>query len=235
MGTTCTAVAIHGDQLAFAHVGDSRAYLLRRGTLRQLTQDHSLVAQLVARGQITREEARHDPRRNVVTRSVGVGAAVEIDAQDMGEPLQPGDTILVCSDGLHGLVSEEELARLGADGSLDRACRTLIALANERGGPDNITVAMARIESEGGEYDAPPPRVAAPEHHAPPSRASAAPGRGRARTMQWLLVALVALFLTLAGIAWVVFGMLRQAPEASSAGSSPDSGAAAPGSALAWR
>jgi protein phosphatase len=147
MGTTCTVAALKGERLVLAQVGDSRAYLVRGGAIEQLTDDHSLVAQLVARGQMTPEQARVDPRRNVVTRSVGVGPAVDVDTFSFAAPLQAGDTVLVCSDGLHGQVSDEELAAGASDTSLDRGCRELIRLANERGGPDNITVALARLEA----------------------------------------------------------------------------------------
>ena len=146
MGTTCTVAALKGDRVALAQVGDSRAYLVRGGNIRQLTEDHSLVAQLVARKQLTPQEARTDPRRNVVTRSVGVGPTVEVDARMFEEPLRAGDTLLLCSDGLHGQVSDEDLAGIASGESLERACRELIALANAHGGPDNITVALARLE-----------------------------------------------------------------------------------------
>lgn len=146
MGTTCTAVAIRGGDVLVAHVGDSRAYLVRDHRATQLTTDHSLVAQLVARNQLSPEEARSDPRRNVVTRSVGVGPEVEVDIVPLREPLRSGDTLVLCSDGLHGLVSDDEIAGAAMGDSLDDACRELIGLANDRGGPDNITVAMLRVE-----------------------------------------------------------------------------------------
>jgi PPM family protein phosphatase len=144
MGTTCTAAAIEGDALSLGHVGDSRAYLVRDGALRRLTRDHSLVGHLVATGQITEDDARHDPRRNVVTRSIGAAAAVEVDAWSAG-PVHPGDTVILCSDGLHGLVGDEDIARHAAGPDLEAACRELVALANDRGGPDNITVVLARV------------------------------------------------------------------------------------------
>jgi len=146
MGTTCTAVALKGDQVLVAHVGDSRAYLVRAHRARQITSDHSLVAQLVARNQLSPEEARSDPRRNVVTRSVGVGPEVEVDVVPMGESLKNGDTLVVCSDGLHGQMSDDEIAGFAMNESLPEACSDLIELANARGGPDNITVAMLRAE-----------------------------------------------------------------------------------------
>ena len=199
MGTTCTAIALKGDEVSFGHVGDSRAYLIRDGRIRQITADHSLVAQLVARGQITPAEAKTDPRRNVVTRSVGVGPTVDVDAEHLPDPLEIGDTLLVCSDGLHGQVTDDELAEIASGESLDRACRDLIALANERGGPDNITVALARLESDDPQ-DAPrpartresEPRASAPRKADP--AAAPAPrkaGGSRQRMLQLLIVALV--------------------------------------------
>jgi protein phosphatase len=149
MGTTCTVLALRGDEVLVAHVGDSRAYLVRGHHARQITTDHSLVAQLVARQQITAEEARHDPRRNVVTRSVGVGPEVEVDVVAVGEPLRDGDTLVLCSDGLHGQMSDDEIASLAVGEPLEAACQELINLANERGGPDNITVALLRFHRSG--------------------------------------------------------------------------------------
>ena len=145
MGATLTVAWIQGDRLSVAHVGDSRAYLVSGGGIRQLTRDHSLVAQLVESRQITPEQARTDPRRNVVTRSVGVGGSVEIDAERVEPGLQDGDTVLLCTDGLHGLVTDEELARAASGADLRRACDDLIALAKQRGGHDNITVILARV------------------------------------------------------------------------------------------
>ena len=150
MGTTCTALAVKDGRVMLAHVGDSRAYLVRAHRATQLTSDHSLVAQLVARQQLTVEEARHDPRRNVVTRSVGVAPDVDVDLVTLAEPLQNGDTLVLCSDGLHGQVSDDEIAGAAMGESIEAACRELIDLANERGGPDNITVAMLRFEQRGG-------------------------------------------------------------------------------------
>lgn len=144
MGTTCTALVVRGADAFLAHVGDSRAYLVQGGRMRQLTQDHSLVAQLVRDGQLTADQARSDPRRNVVTRSVGVSAHVEIDAQRFESLLRNGDTLLMCSDGLHGLVQDEELTVLADDASLDDGCKRAIVMANSRGGHDNITVVLAR-------------------------------------------------------------------------------------------
>jgi protein phosphatase len=205
MGTTCTALLVRDDRVFVAHVGDSRAYLIRHGDLRQLTQDHSLVAQLVARKQLTPEEARHDPRRNVVTRCIGISPVVEADVVSLDEAARPGDTFLVCSDGLHGQVEPDELAKLASDGSIERACQRLIDLANERGGPDNITVLIARVEEP----------TTTPVRYTVTSRATTGASRKR-RTLQWLIAALVALLIAVCGFAWVVFGMMRS-------GSSPAS------------
>jgi serine/threonine protein phosphatase PrpC len=144
MGTTLTLVVCQGGRVAYAHVGDSRAYLVRDGSIRQLTEDHSLVAQLVRDNQLTPEQARVDPRRNVVTRSVGVGTQVEIDAASVADPLRRGDTLVLSTDGLHGLVTDDEIAAL-AGGEMSQACDHLIELARERGGHDNITVVLARF------------------------------------------------------------------------------------------
>src|SRR5262249_23250846 len=145
MGTTCTALVLRGSDAYLAHVGDSRAYLIQDGAIRQLTRDHSLVAQLVREGQLTPDQAKVDPRRNVVTRSVGVGPHVEIDAEHEPGLLRPGDPVLVCSDGLHGVVADEELKAAASGPDLAQDCRDVIRLANQRGGPDNITVVLARV------------------------------------------------------------------------------------------
>ena len=144
MGTTCTAIAVHGRDVWLGHVGDSRAYLVRNGVTTRLTRDHSLVAELVERGHLTEEEAKHDPRRNVVTRSVGATDDVVVDAEHMAEPLRPGDSLVLCSDGLHGQVTDEEIGRVTGESTPEEACERLIGLANDRGGPDNITVIVAR-------------------------------------------------------------------------------------------
>ena len=146
MGTTCTAVVVRGNEAYFAHVGDSRAYRVRQGGIEQLTADHSLVAQLVEHRHLTPEQAKVDPRRNVVTRSVGVGSEVDVDAAAVDDPLQQGDTLVICSDGLHTLVEDREIAQLASGADVRVACDQLIALANERGGHDNITVVIGRLE-----------------------------------------------------------------------------------------
>ena len=147
MGTTCTLAVIQDDQVHLAHVGDTRAYLVGRHSVKQLTRDHSLVAGLVERHQMTAEEAKVDPRRNIVTRGLGIEPSVVVDTITLEEPLTESDTLVLCTDGLHSQISDAELARLTRSGNLESAADALIRLANSRGGPDNISVILARIQS----------------------------------------------------------------------------------------
>jgi PPM family protein phosphatase len=147
MGTTVTAAAVAADRvLQLAHVGDSRAYLLRPGApLRQLTTDHTVVEEAVERGLLTRRQAAVHPQRGVVTRAVGLDPEVRVD---LPEPLAlaPGDQVLLCSDGLTEVVDEDQIAGVLADrADGDDACRALIAAANQAGGPDNVTVVLLRV------------------------------------------------------------------------------------------
>jgi serine/threonine protein phosphatase PrpC/uncharacterized Zn finger protein (UPF0148 family) len=152
MGTTLTIALIVGDRLHVASVGDSRAYLLNAhgvtasgATTAQLTSDHSLVARLVDIGQITAEQARTHPQRNLLYRSIGTDPSVEVDT--LSEQLEPGDVVLLCSDGLFNHVRDEEIAQIALkQTNPDRACEQLVALANERGGRDNISVVIVRVE-----------------------------------------------------------------------------------------
>jgi len=145
MGTTVTAAALAGDHhLQLAHVGDSRAYLLRDGSLEQLTTDHTVVAELVRRGRLTPEQAAIHPERSILTRAVGLDPRIPVDTPDPVE-LRPGDQVLLCSDGLTEAVDEDRIAELlSATGDGDAACRSLIDAANAAGGPDNITVVLLR-------------------------------------------------------------------------------------------
>lgn len=152
MGTTLTIAMIVGDRLHVASVGDSRAYLLNAtgvtddgATSAQLTSDHSLVARLVDIGQITPEQARTHPQRNLLYRSIGTDPSVEVDT--LSEQLEPGDMVLLCSDGLFNHVHDEEIAQIALMAPTpDQVCTQLIALANERGGRDNISVVIVRVE-----------------------------------------------------------------------------------------
>lgn len=141
MGTTVTAVMLNGSDLYVGHVGDSRAYLWRDGQLRQLTHDHSLVQQLVDLGRLTEEEAEDHPQAAIITRAVGLSREVDVDVDTL-EP-QSGDRLLLCSDGLTRVVGEEEIGQhLAALRDPAEVTRSLIDLANERGGPDNISVVI---------------------------------------------------------------------------------------------
>jgi serine/threonine protein phosphatase PrpC len=146
MGTTLTALLLEGTTAHLVHVGDSRAYLLRDGVLVQLTDDHTLVQALIDQGRITREQAGTHPHRSVITRAIGVANEVEIDARSL--PLQPDDVLLLCSDGLTGVVEDERITDLLTDGSLEATVDALIGAANEAGGPDNVTVLLVRVDGE---------------------------------------------------------------------------------------
>lgn len=142
MATTLTAAVLDGRDLHWAHVGDSRAYLVRGGRLSRLTHDHSVAEELVAAGRIGRDAARRDPRRHLLTQALGLGVAPEVE---LGRArLEPGDWLILSTDGLTAVVGDEEIAaevrRSLAPG---RCCERLVALANARGGPDNITVVAA--------------------------------------------------------------------------------------------
>ena len=158
MGTTATVAVVREDELTLAHVGDSRAYLLREGQMRQLTQDHSWVEEQVRLGGLTRAEAEASPYRNVITRSIGMGDGVVVDI--ITETLQPGDVILLCSDGLTGYLDAPALAsRLFSGASPSAAALALIDAANDAGGRDNITAVVMAVrdivpfDSPGDEKD----------------------------------------------------------------------------------
>ena len=137
MGTTLTMLYFADDTLYVGHVGDSRAYLIREGMIWQLSQDHSLASYQLVSGMTT-------PLKNVVTRSVGFDQEVEVDVYT--KKVSQGDTYLLCSDGLHGFVKDEEIARVVSQNTLNSAVKNLIILANERGGEDNITAVLTQVE-----------------------------------------------------------------------------------------
>jgi protein phosphatase len=145
MGTTLTVAYVGEDDLAIAHVGDSRFYVLRDGELEQLTDDHSLVGELVRRGQISAEEAEDHPQRSIITRALGIEGEVTVD--HFSWPVRDGDVFLLCSDGLTGMVPDGRVAEILAGApSLAVAAQQLVAAANEAGGRDNITVILFRVE-----------------------------------------------------------------------------------------
>jgi len=148
MGTTLTAAYVDDAHVAIAHVGDSRAYLFRDGTLQRLTQDHSLVDELVRRGKLTEEQAAEHPQRSIITRALGPEPDVEVDTWTY--PARAGDVVLLCSDGLTSMISEQAVREvLAAHSNLDEAADALINEANEAGGRDNITVVLFRLEEIG--------------------------------------------------------------------------------------
>src|SRR3954452_19485367 len=145
MGTTITAALLEGDEVGFAHVGDSRAYLYRDGELKLLTSDHSLVEELRRQGRLTDEQAEDHPQRSIITRALGPEPQVEVDT--MTYRARPGDVYLICSDGLTTMIKEARIAEiLGVPGTLEQAVDALIADANAAGGRDNITVVAFRLE-----------------------------------------------------------------------------------------
>ncbi len=148
MGTTVTAAGVNGHDLYLAQIGDSRAYLVRNGEAIQLTKDQSLMQRLVDAGELTEEEAEQSERRNIILQALGPDPRVKVDLTR--QTLSRGDTLIICSDGLSGLVKREEFPALVASNpELSDLCGALIDLANERGGPDNITVVAARFEGDG--------------------------------------------------------------------------------------
>ncbi|MBA2614618.1 MAG: Stp1/IreP family PP2C-type Ser/Thr phosphatase [Actinobacteria bacterium] len=145
MGTTVTAALVEGDRIALGHVGDSRAYRVRGGTLEQLTQDHSLVADLMRSGRLTPEEAGTHPQRSVITRALGTDPSVDVDT--FAVEAAAGDLYLICSDGLTTMLGDEEISRIVSEAAdLDTAARALVKAANRRGGEDNVTVILFQLE-----------------------------------------------------------------------------------------
>jgi PPM family protein phosphatase len=146
MGTTVVAARLLQHCVSIAHVGDSRLYLIRDGSMQALTADHSWVAEQVAQGFMTQDEAERSPRRNIVTRALGVESTVEIDLSEI--PLVNGDLLLLCSDGLtRGVRSQEILDTLEQDGDLREKTHRLVSLANQAGGEDNVTVMLVAVQA----------------------------------------------------------------------------------------
>ena len=151
MGTTTTAAGVLNDHLYLTQVGDSRAYLIRGGEAHQLTKDQSLMQRLVEAGELTEEEAAQSERRNIILQALGPDPKVKVDLTH--QEVRRGDILVLCSDGLSGQVKKDEIAKIvTAAPNLSSACDQLIALANERGGPDNITVVIARFDGDGLRY-----------------------------------------------------------------------------------
>lgn len=145
MGTTCTALVLQNGSAIAAHVGDSRLYLVRGGQIYLMTEDHSEVMEMVKRGLISLEEARHHPDKNVILRAIGSHPEVQVSTWNEPFPTREGDRFLLCSDGLYDLVEDDEIKGIIEQSKPAEACESLIALAKERGGHDNISVAVVSL------------------------------------------------------------------------------------------
>ncbi len=190
-GSTVVAAVIFQNTLYVAHVGDSRAYLIRQGKAYPLTRDHTLVELKLQRGLITPEQAATDPDRGVLVRSLGPAPAVQVEVLQQPVPLAPGDVILLCSDGLTDVLTDEEIVHFLNGQSPRRAVQKLIAAANRRGGPDNISVVAARV---GGKA-------------APTPRRKRAGRTGFKASQKWIIAILAALVLMVFGGLAVLMGI----------------------------
>jgi len=145
MGTTCTSIVILGSQLYFAHVGDSRLYLIREGKISKITNDHSYVGKLVEHGVIRAEEAEKHPQRHILTSALGSGPEIFPDVPETPQPLQSGDVLVLCSDGLWGVVGDQVVENAVSAKKLSDAADALVGKAKALGGPDNITLQILRV------------------------------------------------------------------------------------------
>ena len=196
MGTTLTAIRHEGKVLRLAHVGDSRAYLLRDGTIQRLTKDHTVVERLVDEGRLSAEEAEIHPQRSILTRALGVDEAIQVD-QGAIEP-HAGDRLLLCSDGLTGVVGEEEITRILTDHAEPQdAANALVDAANEGGGQDNITAVVVDVVDAAGD----PTQAARPSRSA--GRPPVARVADRPTLRPWMLWTL-ALIVVVVGALWGV-------------------------------
>lgn len=213
MGTTATAVGILGDHLYVTQVGDSRAYLIRGRQAYQLTKDQSLMQRLVEAGELTEEEAAQSERRNIILQALGPDPKIKVDLTH--QEIRRGDVLVLCSDGLSGQVKKEEIARSALDTrDLTAACERLIFMANERGGPDNITVVIARLDGDGlraaeaqeqvGHQAFPLVDTEISTEPVPIYRGSKAPLSAKAaQRIRWKLIALaIGLALAMGAVAW---------------------------------
>jgi PPM family protein phosphatase len=202
MGTTVTAAIMGDGTITFAHVGDSRAYLLRDGALQRLSDDHSLVGELVRKGQLSESEAEHHPQRSVITRALGTDDAVEIDTFSV--QAHDGDVVLLCSDGLNTMVPEGTIAKLlAAEEPAAAIARSLVRAALAGGGEDNVTAVVFRV----GEVSERPPEAEETGHIVPRSIDTGDDGRGSGLRTAIAVVGIGVLAVVLA--AGALFG-LRQ-------------------------
>lgn len=151
MGTTCTALALQNGSAVYIHVGDSRLYMVRGGDIYLMTQDHSAVMEMVKHGVISIDEARHHPDKNIILRALGNRPEIELAVGQKPFPAREGDCFILCSDGLYDLVEDQEIKRVVLAEDPNSACETLIAMAKQRGGHDNITVAIISLKPIGFE------------------------------------------------------------------------------------
>jgi PPM family protein phosphatase len=150
MASTLTAVVLKPDKMYYAHVGDSRGYIIHKDEIKQFTEDHSFVADLIKAGQITEEEAETHPERNIITRAIGLESKLRVDAPAEPQTIKKDQYILLCCDGLHGVVSNEGIMSAVYEyKEPELICEKLVESANELGGPDNITVMIARVDRIG--------------------------------------------------------------------------------------
>jgi protein phosphatase len=193
MGTTLTSALLHGKYATVANVGDSRAYLLRGQGLTQVTRDHTLVADEVARGRISADAARRDPRRNILTEAIGTHERLDSKLPNIFElTLLPGDRLLLCSDGLYDVLGDDDIRQALAGQNPDTAVRALVTLAKERGTRDNATAVVAA---------AIPTRVpAVGTEPSPVSRTAGLPGTVIAAVVAVLLVLLLIIAVFLLGV-----------------------------------
>lgn len=209
MGTTVTAALVDEQQgtIVIAHVGDSRAYRIRGGSLQQLTIDHSVVGELVRAGRLTEEEALDHPYRSAITRALGTEENVEVDTVTIA--LEPGDAYLLCSDGLTSMVRDDEILRIvaGRAGDPDAAALALVDAANAAGGEDNVTVVLFEIVD--GEPDATPAPVAVAIAPVAPVATEASVSRsGASAGSRWPALLLIA-GVVAAALLLILFGVMR--------------------------
>jgi len=219
MGTTMTVALVEGMTVAIGHVGDSRAYLVHGEQMEQLTEDHSLVNELLKTGKLSEEEAQVHPQRSVITRAVGTDPDVDVDGFTI--EAEEGDLFLICSDGLTDMVEDEEILELLADNrnDLDKAVKALVAAANRGGGEDNITAVAFRISAEaapsaddtvempavtgdGDEPDEQTREYLEPEEPEPAAPEAATQPAADSRRVRLVLIGLVVLALVAALIVW---------------------------------
>jgi protein phosphatase len=148
MGTTCTAFVLQDRHVYFAHVGDSRLYLVRDAQIQRLTRDHSYVGRLVESGLVRAEDAEKHPQRHILTAALGAGREVAVESPEQGMAVHEGDDLLLCTDGLWSVVTEQELEKAVSRNSPAECCAALVKLARQRGGPDNITLQVLHVGPE---------------------------------------------------------------------------------------